>query len=120
MGSNLKTNWQKVTLTLPDEIVDAIAGPLRVLRQSRNGWITRLILREIATLAADADAELAKMRAGSLRAGMEGKSLHSRPKESGQSAQVWQTKFQKETRPVSRQSKRVRSGPAQAAHPKTN
>jgi len=110
MDSNLKTEWQKVTLTLPARICEAMGGPLRVLRQSRNGWITRLILRELATLAQDADAELRLMRAGSLRA-VDGKTLHSRPAESRQTAPVCLTKSKKEPRPVSRQSKPVRKSP---------
>lgn len=113
MASNLKTEWQKVTLTVPANICDAMAGPLRVLRQSRNGWITRLILRELATLAQDADAELRMMRAGSLRA-VDGKTLHSPPKDSRQSAPVWQTKSKRALRPASRPSKPDPKSPAPA------
>ena len=114
MDSNLKTEWQKVTLTLPAKICEAMGGPLRVLRQSRNGWITRLILRELATLAQDADAELRLIRAGSWRA-VDGKTLHSPPKDSRQSAPVWQTTSKTEPRPASRQSKPARKSPAQGA-----
>lgn len=120
MDSNLKPEWQKVTLTLPAQICDAMAGPLRVLRQSRNGWVTRLILRELATLAADADAECARMRAGSLRGRMEGKTLHSHPRDSRESAPVCQTKSKKELRPASRQSKPAPKSPAPAGPRKPN
>jgi hypothetical protein len=114
MDSNLKTEWQKVTVTLPAQICVAMAGPLRVLRQSRNGWITRLILRGLAQLAQDADSELRTMRAGSLRA-VDGKTLHSRPTESRQNAPVCLTKSKKEPRPVSRQSKPAQKSPAPGA-----
>ncbi|KAB2669822.1 MAG: hypothetical protein DVB31_05390 [Verrucomicrobia bacterium] len=80
----LKTDWQKVTLTMPADLVAQIDACLRVVGISRNAWMKRAIVFSTLKLAAEADETRSSL--------MDGKTLHSPGNDGRFKTLGWQTK----------------------------
>lgn len=75
MNSELKTDWQKFTVTLPRGIVAEMDKAVRVLGMSRNSYIVRRVLADVGHLVSEAAAERARALAAAGTVG--GKSTRS-------------------------------------------